>query len=641
MTSRFGRPTDDELLDDTEGNAQVAVVQDNNERDDDDDDDDDGDDGWGDLTVNLTAASKTVKRPSSCGLFVPEQANVLDSSSSKPAMPLLDQHQLPPGSVVWVVDEDDVQMLLKDFWDHAIRVVCNGRVQGNVVKHSGESLTVVQFADPKGRIKFSFTLPRQCLSLEKIEPYDHVTLKKRGSLGHSIGGVGNLGPRAGRGTAKTKEEIHYLQQYYEVISANKIVEEFLDPIVDLIDKGKFVKALEGLEKLVLDPAVAHQRKELLCARSTLNIFSGNVSAALNDALDVIQINPSWVKGYLRAARAHSAAGKFILANQMINQTLLLLPHCPDIAVVSDLNDYLITLQTELKNDATSFRLDALYIKQLFPKRAFRAGEVMLEEHNPIVCVPSLYTKEPHCTTCLSRHATTLASPTRDKRGMLYCSEACQKKSALFVPSEVDTFGQGYKSAITLIQNKAASSLNLLPLEIARLTIRLFFIVYSTHQAASSGKAATPIEVVLKDLGVYPLVTNVLDNKTRDELTVLYSVLTGIFSPADKLAYPDKLFLNLFVYVSTYIVCAPVLNTKHFTGAEVAGFTIAQQQQVVGYFVPRFVGGVERAAAAAATASVDEVNCVIRCNSSGHLALVAEADVHKEGKLVMRPLKAQR
>ena len=213
--------------------------------------------------------------------------------------------------------------------------------------------------------------------------------------------------------------------------------------------------------------------------------------------------------------------------------------------------------------------------------------------------------------------------------MLYCSEACQKKSALFVPSEIDVFGQGYKSALTLIQNKAASSLNLLPLETARLAIRLFFIVYSTHQT----KQAEPIESILKDLGVYPLVTNVMDNKTRDDLSVLYSVLTGAFTAAERQMYPDKLFLSLFVYVSTYIVCAPVLNTKHFTGPEVLALTASQQQQVVGYFVPRFVGGVDRA--------VDDVNCVVRCNSSGHLALVAEAEVQKEGKVVMRPLKTQR
>lgn len=629
MASRFN---EDQVLGEEAFHSRVDAPDDDNDGD---GSDDGSDDGWGDLTVDLTPADHSKKRMS-CGLFVPELANVLDASSSKPPMPLLEQAQLPPGQAVWVVDEDDVQMLLKDFWDHAIRPVCNGRLSGTVVKHSGEALTVVAFADPKGRMSFSFTLPRQCLSVEKIEPYER--LKKKNSLGHSIGGVGNLGPRAGRGTAKTKEDIHHLQQYYEVITANKIVEALFEPVVELLDKGKYAKALEAIEAMMEAPdTVSTYRKELLCVRSTIHLYLGNVPSALNDALEVIQINPSWIKGYLRAARAHSASGKFLLANQMINQSLLLLPHCSDISVVSDLNDALISQQMMLKSSSVSLRLDALYTKLLFPKRPFRKDEVLVEELGSIACIASLYSKDPHCTTCLNRTATMYASPAKDKRGMLYCSEACQKRSGLFIPGEVDTYAQGFKSAMTLIQNKAASSLNILPLEIAQLTIRLFFMAVALHKGGGGSNASQQptMHNILKDHGVFPFVTSLLDNKTRDDLLVLYKVLTGQFTTAEKDQYPDTFFVQLFVFVSTYIVCAPVGTTNEFTGPQPAGS--ATVGGLIGYFVPQFVGGVERAAAEAEAT----VNCSVRCNAVGSLAIVSEADIAKEGKLIIRALKTQR
>lgn len=605
------------------------------------DDDDGSDDGWGDLTANISPSvmksalrgttDTTVEEEADGMFFVPEPVVSL-LNDNKPCMPMHSIEALPPGSRVWIVDEDDVKMLLKDNWDVALKIACNGRECGTVVRHNGGDLTLVAFENKQLGMKYSFTFPRPCLSLEKIEQYDSSPKAKNnngaGALASSFG-VGNLGPRAGRGTAKVKDEVNLLQQYYETMPANVVLCDNAAGAWEMFAKGKVEAAQQTLESLMDDDVLGEFRKEHLSLRSTMRIFAGNPTGALADALKVIEMNPSWVKGYLRAARAYKANGKFTLASHMINQTLLLLPYSLEIQQVSAMNNFLRRQQMELEAlHPINFRLDAMYMKKIFPKRGYQAGEVVYEESDLTLSMASMQNLTPCCCVCQSPDAISLMnSPTVSQEELHYCSQACQQRSSLFLPYEKDRHALGTKSASGLVFSKAASSMNMLPLEQARLTMRLFFIVCTTHQRLCSREnslpdsdeqdEATTVEDALRHLGIFPFVSSQLDNKTKEELIVLCNVMCQYFSEEHKKLYSSDLFVQLYSYVAAYVLYAESTSTH---GGKV----------VKGYHLARLCGGVDRCA--------QGVNCEVKMTKPGCIALVATTEILKEDKLVIAPLR---
>jgi tetratricopeptide (TPR) repeat protein len=609
-----------------------------------------GSDDWGDLTIrgeqlNL-ALQSVVQRFGSSGvdeasngmMFVPEPVMSL-LNDSRPQMPLLSQVQLPAGARVWVTDEDDVKMLLKDNWDGVLKAVCNGRAVGKVLRHSTDDLAVVLFESETLAIKYTFTLPRVCLSTEAIEAYD--SPKTRGNNGNtaasfaqSVGGVGNLGPRAGRGTAKTKEEVNILHQNYETMASFPVKCPSSDAAWALLAKGKLAEALAEINRVMEDDVAAEFRKEHLCIRSTIYLFLSEWALALKDALDVIAINNSWVKGYLRAARAYKAQGKYTLASIMINHSLLLLPHSNEILEVSSMNKFLKT-QQELLDKALFFlsiRLNAQYLKRFCTKRGFQAGELLYSEQSDwIIAMPSMFNTATCCCVCLSsNNLQPMNLPTKEPLQDLFCSVACLQRSSLFFPKEKEDYEVGYRSAMSLVQAKSASSMNMLPLELARMTMRLFFMVCSTHERlvaqeravlcvpATDPDAPKPVEVTvtvddaLVHLGIYPLAsTTGMETKTRDDLIVLCNVMCQSFELKTKLMYTPQLFVRLFAFVSGYALYAE------------------SETHIKGYYVGKLIGAVDRDAARTP-------NCEVSI-CEGALRLTATTEILKDDPLIVAPL----
>lgn len=604
-------------------------------------------DDWGDLTIRgeqlNVAMQSIVQKFGSSGaeegmLFVPEPVMSL-FNDSRPQMPLLTQDQLPRGTNVWVTDEDDVKMLLKDNWDGVLKAVCNGRAIGEIIRHSTADLAVVLFESDTLAIKYTFTLPRVCLSIEKVEAYD--SPKTRGNNGNatassfaqSVGGVGNLGPRAGRGTAKTKEEVNILHQHYETMASFPVKCVSTEAAWALLAKGKLTDALAAIEKAIADDTAGEFTKENLCVRSTIHLFSSEWALALKDALEVISINRSWVKGYLRAARAYKAQGKYTLASLMINQSLLLLPHSNEILEVSSMNNFLKS-QQEILDKAlfyVSIRLNALYLKRFYAKRGFQAGEVLYSEQSDwIIAMPSMFNTAECCCVCLSaNNLQRMNLPTKAEFQDLFCSTACHQRSTLFFPKEKDDFEVGYRSAMSLVQAKAASSMNMLPLELARMTMRLFFIVCTTHerlvgqeralaiiQSNSDGPKPVEVTVTVDDalvhLGIFPLAsTTGMETKTRDDLIVLCNVMCQGFEPKAKLMYTNQLFVRLFAFVSGYALYAESEN------------------RIRGYYVGKLCGAVDRDPA-------KTPNCEVSVRE-GILNVIATSEILKDDPLVIQPL----
>lgn len=686
-------------------NEADPQYEDEEEEDDDcDDDDDDDDDGWGDFTVTngaldtlreaiLTNSNNEANEM----LFVPEPVVSL-LNDAKPAMPMLTQEELPPGTKVWIVDEDDVKLLLKDAWDPPIRIVCNGREIGTVQRHSGD-LTLVSFSNESIGMSFAFTLPRPCLSIQPIVAYESNRPANRPNALASSFGVGNLGPRAGRGTARTKDEVNILQQYYEVMLASIVKCKNAQPTWEQFVKGKVQPSLAAINTLIAEaegaslatpegsPLLGSRAssissnnneggagnnaanltlKELYCVRSMMRIFDHDANGALDDAQKAIKLNPSWVKGYLRAARAHQASGKFTLAGHMINQTLLLLPHSEEVLRLSDLNNYLCRVNAELEQAAPhiGIRLSCTYAKLLMPKRGFQVGEVIFEETEPVLSIPSMQNATQCCSVCLrtsslsemsidasSRHHNDNNNNNSSHSPLTrpFCSAACQQRGTLFLPMELITHELGYRSASGLIYSKAASSMNMLPLEQARLTMRLFFIVCTTHarlqaqreqqhvqQAVQEQRpldsvlktfngtckeSVVSVEEALQHLGIFPLVSINIDNKTRDDLTTLCNVLCQAFTAEEKTLYSPSLFLGLYAYVANHIVFAETPSDSASPGAVVKA-----------YHLGKLNGGID------IVQEGGTPNCEVQVRQPGVMTVVATREIFKDDRLVRPALK---
>lgn len=651
MSSMIGRPNMDENLEGDQQMESSLLPMPHVEADDGDDDEDalgdscEGSDDWGDLTIRgeaLNAALQTVVQRhggvddlSATGMmFVPEPVMSLNNDS-KPQMPLLPQEQLEPGVDVWVVDEDDVKMLLKDHWDGVLKSVCNGRASGKLLRHSTDDLAVVLFENDALAIKYTFTLPRVCLSKEPIVAYESPKTRGHGAgatFAQSIGGVGNLGPRAGRGNAKTHEEVNLFQQHYELMASYSVKCPTSEGAWSLLMRGKLNDALSEIDRAIGDDVVGEFRKEHYCVRSSIQLFRGQHSAALNDALEVIKLNPSWVKGYLRAARAYKAHGKYTLASHMINQSLLLLPHSSELLEVSSMNDFLRRQQLELETSfPLSLRLNAYYMKRFVTKRGFQVGETLFQESDWILAMPSMFNKSDCCCVCLgTRNLSVMKLPTKQDAQDTFCSTACHQRSSLFFPMERDDNEIGFRSALSLIQAKAASSMNMLPLELARLTMRLFLVVCTTHKrlvaqsrhAQQQQQQHMDSDVTLDDallhLGIFPLVsTTGMETKTRDDLIILCNVMCQGFEARSRATYSPQLFIRLFAFVSAYAL---------FAESPGSGDGLST---VKGYYVGRLCGSVERRA--------EHPNCEVRIGEEGFLRLVATTEILKEDALVIASL----
>ncbi|KEG15627.1 hypothetical protein DQ04_00021250 [Trypanosoma grayi] len=643
MQSRLGRPDMDEVLDaDMQGTPPHAPLCSDEEVGDNRGESDSDESEWGTVRGNFRIndilrdrdGGGDAEEEGEIQLYVPEPVVTLCSSSNqKPDVPRLPIESFPFGRRVWVVDEEDVHLLLREYWDDSYRAVCNGRLSGTVVRHS-YNLTLVLFHDSHLDVTFSLSLPRACLSTAPIEAYSRSPHVSSGLL-NSYFGIGNLGPRTGRGREESTATALIKRQFYEALPVMEVqVQQGLPRLSlaqDLLLEGAFEEALALLNELL---AGASERADVLVLRSRANIFLEKYEEALRDALDVIALNPHWVRGYLSAARAQSGLGKFSTAASQINRVMLMLPHSRELRKIEELNAFLQNLQRELPSKDLSLYLDFRYAKQLLACRRFRKADVVYSEDRAVLAMESIFSDSPsRCCVCLKPRGEMMRVPVESggcgasEELACYCSVECQQRSSLFFAMELGRHRAAVRDARDLISVTSTMRMRHAPLDMACMAVRLYLMICVTHErlssqqrrhadsstslaggsqsAGSNAGGLLPLQAALKHLGVFPLPTDTLGARVRDEMCVVYDTLTRTFTEDEKQMYPLAFFYALYEYVRTFAVSVVVEGEKPDCRL---------------YYLPKLLGAVRRVEPAKA-------NCVVSIDhATMRMSLVAVRDI---------------
>ncbi|RNF09739.1 hypothetical protein TraAM80_02007 [Trypanosoma rangeli] len=574
-------------------------------------------------------------------LYLPEPV-ISFTATQRPELPRLPPESLPPGCHVWVVDEDDVHLLLRENWDDSYSAVCNGRLCGTVVRHSN-NVTLVLFYDEHLEMSYSLSLPRVCLSKVPMKVYHH---SPGGSnrLFESCFGIGNLDPRAGcfREEAATSK---INRQFYESLSVMEVQPPQALPqlavVQENLNEGAYEAALTLLDNL---PSNAVSRVDVLVLRSRTNVFLGRYQEALKDALGAIEEEPRWVRGNLAAARAFSGLCKFEEAARQIKRARLLLPHSHELRRIEELNAFMLNIQVELPSNGLNLYLDAQYAKKLVSFRMFNTNEVVFRGDHVILAMESIFaTSSDRCCVCLKPEGKMMRVPVdlegnSSEKMACYCSVECQQRSSLFFVMELGRHRVAVERARDLISCTLAQTANQVPLDMTYMTTRLFLMICVTHERLaskrrparrlndisaasnfsfeeschSSGSDRTgylPLKAALQHLGVYPLPTDQLSSSAREKMYVLYNTLTAFFSDSEKQLYPPALFYALYEYVCAFAVAMHV-----------------RQPDSIIYYLPKIMGAVRHVEAS-------EANCRVLANETGTgIALVASRNIFPDEAL---------
>lgn len=638
-------------------------------------------------------------------LFVPDPIFDLTSLQHKAVMPCLAQSQLPIGATVWVVDEDDVATQLNCYFSAAYPPVCNGRLSGTVVRHTG-LMTLVHFDNQAADLHFALCVPTSCLSLEPVEPYES-SPRHGESYGLGSGAYGMLGPRAvGRGQVLPAGQAVVVTRYlYEAVPAydfEKLRGSALESAQDLFFQGSYDKALAAVSTFIAESGLSSSGAaaaaaddsttsresctslvDALVLRSRIFVFLERYTEALEDARTTVHLEPQWVRSHLSVARAHCGLGQFTEAAAAIAHAYIMLPYSSELERIKELNSYMHTLQSRLKAEHAGcyLILDSFYRKRLRVSTATAAGVTMCKETTPIVATHSVFApREPvhRCIVCF-RALTTAADPATSPccgdaahvsptsvvspgpsspvcaepdEGALYCSTECGQRASLYRHLE-----QKHRTALdhvrSLILSKGAVTLNILPLEMAAMAVRLFLMVVTTHRrlcakrrlgesnrrgVGSTGSrgsaekefaakereghnATAPlhssrnpspsppvyVETALQRLGVYPLCTEALKSNRLDDLKVVYDVLTADFKTEDRSTFSCELLSQLYSYVSAYFT--PV-DLNALVPPDAAGHPPPHHTV---YYLPNYVGCIEVAKTISYTATSRRQECA--CNAA--------------------------
>ncbi|CAD2218030.1 hypothetical protein, conserved [Angomonas deanei] len=534
-----------------------------------DDDDDDAaapgnqsssdDDEWGTIrdAGHLVLDDMSDSSDGNEDLFIPEPIFTTEAiARCRPSMPYLSKEELPVNSLVWVVDEDDVRTLLRTHWDPSYDNVCNGKQSGHVMRHSGE-MTLVKFENKVTGLTYCLSIPRICLSLKKVDTYDGAKRESEGKLISS--GMGKLDGLDGNSHSN---ELCF--QFYETLTALHVsaaVKALLSEVVDKVRLGLFEEALKLVEEILVGPHRQACLEEGLMLRSRILIFLQRYRSALADALEAAKVNPRWVKGYLTAARAYTCLGQFSEAGRYLVLTSTILPNSAEVESLKNLNEFMLSLQESVERiSAVRLYLDENYKKHLLPSRKVVAGGTLITEGTPIVSSPPLGTPSASlaglCCVCFSPERALPEDPlvSPELASLAFCSAMCRKKAGLFVHLE-NKYSVPLSGCVEVLLDSRSAFCSEKAVEVANLTLRLFFILASTHKrrAKCDNQSAPSIQDSVELLGIFPCVTSHLSSHLKDSLVKLYDTLSETFKVEDKKTFSVDLFLKLFCYVQAYIL----------------------------------------------------------------------------------------
>ncbi|KPA83307.1 hypothetical protein ABB37_02970 [Leptomonas pyrrhocoris] len=619
-------------------------------------------------------------------LFVPDPIFDLSSLQDKPVMPCLRQDQIPIGATVWVVDEDDVATQLNCYFTAAYPPICNGRLSGTVVRHTG-LMTLVRFHNEAADLYFSLCVPTSCLSLQPVEAYES-SPRHGESYGLCSGAYGMLGPRAvGSGQAQpagpTVVVRRYLYEAMPAYDAEKLRGTALEKAQELFFQGNYEKALTEVNAYLAASSFksgegvrarkAHSTSvvDAFVLRSRVYIFLERYAEALEDARTTVTLEPRWVRSHLSIARAHCGLGQFTEAAVAIAHAYIMLPYSSEVERIKELNGYMYSLQSQLRSERAGcyLILDSLYRKRLRVNAPTATGVSICKEVTPIVATHSVFAaKGPmhHCAVCFrtlssntpvtnvdsaacsgcsggpsgfeAAHTSpsTVVSPAMStpvgadpEENTQYCSTECEQRASLYRPLEIK-HRVALDNVRSRILSKAAVTLNVLPLEMTAMAVRLFLMVVTTHrrlcakrrlgessrrgtestgsrcttekdgeanatttsglQNAWDSSASSPVcvETALQRLGVYPVCTELLQNSRLEELKAIYDMLTVDFKAEDRTTFSYQLLTQLYCYVNAYFT--PV-DANALLPPDAAG---RPAQPLTVYYLPIYVGCIELA-----------------------------------------------
>ncbi|KAG5472463.1 hypothetical protein LSCM1_03862 [Leishmania martiniquensis] len=634
-------------------------------------------------------------------LFVPDPIFDLTSLQRKAVMPCLTQDQLPVGATVWVVDEDDVATQLSCNFSASYPPVCNGRLSGEIVRHTG-NMTLVRFRSKASDMYFTLCLPTSCLSLQPIEPYDSVP-HHCDSYGLGSGAYGMLGPRAAcreplEPSGHSGFVGHYLFEAMPAYDFEKVRGTGLEKAQEAFFGGTFEKALASVNEYIdaqsKPPAASSDADadagdtlstsgdaspkaaalvDAFILRSRIFVFLERYREALDDAQRCVQLEPRWVRGYLSLARVHCGLGQFSEAAAATAHACIMLPYSLELERIRELSNHMHYLQSQLRAEKGScyLVLDCYYRKRLRVSAAVAAESVLCTEVTPIVSTHSVFVaKEPphRCPVCFrvfsasaqpsgsgsstadhssavpttaaasTPSAAAISPPLSSPRGtemeddVEYCSTECTQRASLYRPLEL-RHRVPLEQVRSLILSKGAVTLNVLPLEMAAMTVRLFLMVVTIHRRLSAKRrledshkrnvqSATPrctfdktrtwpeveahmggslanlhcpspsppvrVEASLRRLGVYPLCTEPIANNKLEELKIVYDVLTADFKADDRATFSYEVLSQLYAYVSAYFTPVDLhsLQPPDSSGGSPAHQTV--------FYLPHYVGCIETA-----------------------------------------------
>lgn len=569
-------------------------------------------------------------------MFIPEPLIRLEFTEEKPKLQFLSVDDLPPGKTVWVGDEDDVEVYMKKYWNDFYDRVCNGQKMGTVQRHSRD-MTLVHFYEESMEMRFSLTLPRSCLSTNKIEPQKpHATgsanlRKKNFSLY-----LGKL--NACTTTCNYRDSLLANQLFYEAVSVSTIRTTDCPPLVKALKNFHsefFSTALADVNALLREAKLYPSRLvDALLLRSRIFIFQNKFLEALKDAQHCITLEPRWVRGYLSAARAFSGLGCFDEAHEMITKANSILPYTTELRHIMELNTFLRNQQKLLRKQNLFLYLDHFYRKRIKPLSSVVSNQLFMMETVPTVVAASLFASWPkeRCKYCFKLKGTHCEEDADNKTGEdlrnqkvndVLCKAIRLDEHSSFTRNTEDEMGfcsaeccaslketnrlySEHNDAIQRARRKLKSMASMIidprPLEITNLAIRLFFLVVQRHQHLLAtiakrrrsvadfvmwsrstepplGQRYTPgLNAALRHTGFFPLVSGQMGEFVKTTAINVHEFLTESMREEERKLYDKDLFLGLNRYIHAYYVSSKLMEPN-------------EKVEEKFFFVPRFVGGI--------------------------------------------------
>lgn len=209
----------------------------------------------------------------------------------------------------------------------------------------------------------------------------------------------------------------------------------------------------------------------------------------------------------------------------------------------------------------------------------------------IVAAPSLTNDAAvFCHACIAPDAPIVES--NGEVVVYYCSEACRDNDAATLALERGSGSTLWRSTQFLISNRSTTTVHHLPLEAAKLALRLFLRALVLLRSDAACRATKDVEVIKEKLGLFPCPSLRADNKTRDDLEVLHRVVSVMATDEEREYLPFALFLSFFEFALRYATRVEVFT--------------ADGHHLSAYVVSEFATCVDRVEEAAANCEVHRV-----------------------------------